>query len=193
MPEPIMYGQVPLTPPNIDFDRESEAYAQTVEAETLPLSYEDDGKMPPVTKVTDGQLKKKRKPIAFPSVRFLSLGRGSLLKLSLLAEFVVYCMIWTVASLLKYEISEEAYKVIEVVTQPFSIWSVLMLLFVVNAARQSSAQDKFKATVVDLPRLADASTELESTCERQRSLSEQANTVLAIALSYLLIYIVVMA
>ena len=182
------YGQIPISPPGeSSFEEEAEAYAQTLEAQAQPAGYED---APPTELPTTNlrQPKQRKSPLSLPAL--LSLGRGSILKLSLLSEFLVYSMVWAVISLLKYEIPEETYEIIATVTQPVFVWLLLMCLFLINAARQSSAQAKFKALVVDFPAMADAASALESTWKKQCSLNEQANTVLAITLSYLLVYIV---
>ncbi|MBE9064262.1 hypothetical protein [cf. Phormidesmis sp. LEGE 11477] len=177
---------LPLEPPVDSFEQAAEAYAQTFEAEAV--SYEDETLSQPVTEIIDKAKKKKRKP--FPTVRWISLGRGSLLKLSLPGEFFIYSMIWAVISLLKYEIPEENYQLIETATRPVVVWLILMLLFIISAARQASALDKLKALVLDFPRMGDASSELQDIWEQQCSLTEQANTVLAATLSYFLVYII---
>ena len=185
-----IYGQVPFSASGEpSFEEGAEAYAQTLEAQAQSAGYDDT---PPIELPTTTNLRqpkqKNKLPFSFPAL--LSLGHGSILKLSLLSEFLVYSMVWAVISLLKYEIPEETYEIIATVTQPVFVWLLLMLLFLVNAARQSLAQAKFKAVVVDFSTMADAASALESTWKKQCSLNEQANTVLAITLSYLLVYIV---
>ncbi len=186
-----IYGQIPISPPGeSSFEEEAEAYAQTLEAQAQPAGYDDAPPIELPTPTTNLRQSKQKQKLPFSLPALLSLGRGSILKLSLLSEFLVYSMVWAVISLLKYEIPEETYEIIATATQPVFVWLLLMLLFLINAARQSSAQAKFKALVVDFATMADAASALESTWKKQCSLNEQANTVLAITLSYLLVYIV---
>ena len=185
------YDQVPLsTSGEPSFEQQAEAYAQTLETQAQPVGYDDAPPTELPASTTNLRRPKQKKKLPFSIPALLSLGRGSILKLSLLSEFLVYSMVWAVISLLKYEIPEKTYEIIATVTQPVFVWLLLMLLFLVNAARQSSAQAKFRAVVVDFSTMVDAASALESTWKKQCSLNEQANTVLAITLSYLLVYIV---